>query len=82
MFRTVTRSLSATTRSSLKIGLIPADGIGKEVIPVCPEHVPRSLQLPVVHRQPAKLLKRWVLTFRKLSSLILLLVGRPLREQV
>ncbi|KAF5364243.1 hypothetical protein D9756_000820 [Leucocoprinus leucothites] len=33
MFRTATRSLSTAARSSLKIGLIPADGIGKEVIP-------------------------------------------------
>ena len=38
MFRTVTRSLSTAARSSLRIGLIPADGIGKEVIPVCLEH--------------------------------------------
>lgn len=27
------RALSTATRSSLKIGLVPADGIGKEVIP-------------------------------------------------
>ncbi|KAI0080717.1 homoisocitrate dehydrogenase [Panus rudis PR-1116 ss-1] len=34
MFRAPFRSLAtAATRSSLKIGLIPADGIGKEVIP-------------------------------------------------
>ncbi|KAK7695612.1 homoisocitrate dehydrogenase [Cerrena zonata] len=34
MFRTpIRRALSTATRSSLKIGLIPADGIGKEVIP-------------------------------------------------
>lgn len=34
MFRAPLRSLSTTARQSLKIGLIPADGIGKEVIPV------------------------------------------------
>lgn len=33
MFRTVTRSFATAARSSLRIGLIPADGIGKEVIP-------------------------------------------------
>ncbi|EKM80469.1 hypothetical protein AGABI1DRAFT_113649 [Agaricus bisporus var. burnettii JB137-S8] len=33
MFRTATRSLSTAARRSLKIGVIPADGIGKEVIP-------------------------------------------------
>lgn len=31
--------MSTATRSSLKIGLLPADGIGHEVIPVCPFHV-------------------------------------------
>ena len=35
MFRAPLRSLSTSTRKTLKIGLIPADGIGKEVIPVC-----------------------------------------------
>ncbi|PFH52646.1 hypothetical protein AMATHDRAFT_139476 [Amanita thiersii Skay4041] len=33
MFRTPLRSLSTTARTTLKIGLIPADGIGREVIP-------------------------------------------------
>lgn len=33
MFRASIRSLSGTARTSLKIGLIPADGIGREVIP-------------------------------------------------
>ncbi|TFK43205.1 mitochondrial NAD-homo-isocitrate dehydrogenase LysB [Crucibulum laeve] len=33
MFRAPLRSLSTTARQSLRIGLIPADGIGKEVIP-------------------------------------------------
>ncbi|KAE9385678.1 mitochondrial NAD-homo-isocitrate dehydrogenase LysB [Gymnopus androsaceus JB14] len=33
MFRTPIRSLATATRKSLTIGLIPADGIGKEVIP-------------------------------------------------
>ncbi|KAG6837994.1 hypothetical protein H0H93_008388 [Arthromyces matolae] len=33
MFRTPLRTLSTTARKSLKIGLIPADGIGREVIP-------------------------------------------------
>ncbi|TBU32043.1 homoisocitrate dehydrogenase [Dichomitus squalens] len=33
MFRTQIRRLATTARQSLKIGLIPADGIGKEVIP-------------------------------------------------
>ena len=27
--------MATAARQSLKIGLIPADGIGKEVIPVC-----------------------------------------------
>ncbi|KAF9057286.1 mitochondrial NAD-homo-isocitrate dehydrogenase LysB [Panaeolus papilionaceus] len=33
MFRAPVRAFSSTARKSLKIGLIPADGIGKEVIP-------------------------------------------------
>ncbi|KAF9468993.1 mitochondrial NAD-homo-isocitrate dehydrogenase LysB [Collybia nuda] len=33
MLRAPLRSLSTTARKSLKIGIIPADGIGKEVIP-------------------------------------------------
>ncbi|KNZ80056.1 putative homoisocitrate dehydrogenase [Termitomyces sp. J132] len=33
MFRAPLRTLSTTARRSLKIGLIPADGIGREVIP-------------------------------------------------
>ncbi len=33
MFRTPIRRMTTTARQSLKIGLIPADGIGKEVIP-------------------------------------------------
>jgi homoisocitrate dehydrogenase len=34
MFKVPFRTFSTTARRSLKIGLIPADGIGKEVIPV------------------------------------------------
>ncbi|KAK7049697.1 homoisocitrate dehydrogenase [Paramarasmius palmivorus] len=33
MFRTSVRSMATTARKSLTIGLIPADGIGREVIP-------------------------------------------------
>lgn len=33
-FRAPIRSMATAARQSLKIGLIPADGIGKEVIPV------------------------------------------------
>jgi len=33
MFRAPIRSLSTAARSTLRVGLIPADGIGKEVIP-------------------------------------------------
>ena len=33
MFRTPVRRMVTAARQSLKIGLIPADGIGKEVIP-------------------------------------------------
>ncbi|KAF9263601.1 mitochondrial NAD-homo-isocitrate dehydrogenase LysB [Marasmius fiardii PR-910] len=33
MFRVPLRSMATTARNSLKIGLIPADGIGREVIP-------------------------------------------------
>ncbi len=33
MFRTPIRRMATAARQSLKIGLIPADGIGKEVIP-------------------------------------------------
>ena len=34
MLRTSFRAFSTGARQTLKIGLIPADGIGKEVIPV------------------------------------------------
>ena len=34
-FRAPFRSMATTARNSLKIGLIPADGIGREVLPVC-----------------------------------------------
>ena len=33
MFRAPVRRMATAARQSLKIGLIPADGIGKEVIP-------------------------------------------------
>jgi homoisocitrate dehydrogenase len=33
-FRMPARRMATVARSSLKIGLIPADGIGREVIPV------------------------------------------------
>ncbi|KAF4619358.1 hypothetical protein D9613_005541 [Agrocybe pediades] len=39
MFRTPIRSFSAAAKQSLKIGLIPADGIGKEVIPAAKEAI-------------------------------------------
>jgi homoisocitrate dehydrogenase len=35
MFKTAVRSMATSSRKSLTIGLIPADGIGREVIPVC-----------------------------------------------
>jgi hypothetical protein len=35
MLRTAVRSMATSARQSLTIGLIPADGIGREVIPVC-----------------------------------------------
>lgn len=34
-FRAPSRSMATTARKSLKIGMIPADGIGREVLPVC-----------------------------------------------
>ena len=34
MFRSAIRPFSTAAKGSLKIGLIPADGIGREVIPV------------------------------------------------
>jgi len=39
MFRLPIRSLSTVSRQSLKIGLIPADGIGKEVIPAAKQAI-------------------------------------------
>ena len=33
--RTVIRGMATQARSTLKVALLPADGIGKEVIPVC-----------------------------------------------
>ncbi|KAG5646451.1 hypothetical protein DXG03_003501 [Asterophora parasitica] len=39
MFRTPLRSLSTAARKTLKIGLIPADGIGREVIPAAKQAI-------------------------------------------
>ncbi|KAJ7638551.1 mitochondrial NAD-homo-isocitrate dehydrogenase LysB [Roridomyces roridus] len=39
MFRTAVRSMATSARSSLTIGLIPADGIGREVIPAAKEAI-------------------------------------------
>ena len=38
MLRTPLRTMATSARKSLTIGLIPADGIGKEVIPVSRNH--------------------------------------------
>lgn len=35
VFSAPLRSMATTARKSLKIGMIPADGIGREVLPVC-----------------------------------------------
>ena len=40
--RTATRGMTTHARSTLKVALLPADGIGKEVIPV------RVLILPAI----------------------------------
>jgi len=40
--RTATRGMATHARSTLKVALLPADGIGKEVIPV------RVLILPAI----------------------------------
>ncbi|KAJ7086627.1 mitochondrial NAD-homo-isocitrate dehydrogenase LysB [Mycena epipterygia] len=39
MFRTAVRSMATSARNSLTIGLIPADGIGREVIPAAREAI-------------------------------------------
>ncbi|KAJ7774270.1 mitochondrial NAD-homo-isocitrate dehydrogenase LysB [Mycena maculata] len=39
MFRTAVRSMATSARQSLTIGLIPADGIGREVIPAAREAI-------------------------------------------
>ncbi|KAJ7499179.1 mitochondrial NAD-homo-isocitrate dehydrogenase LysB [Mycena latifolia] len=39
MFRTAVRSMATSARKSLTIGLIPADGIGREVIPAAREAI-------------------------------------------
>ncbi|KAF4602328.1 homoisocitrate dehydrogenase [Pleurotus pulmonarius] len=39
MFRTAVRSMATTARKSLTIGLIPADGIGREVIPAAKQAI-------------------------------------------
>ncbi|KAJ7667749.1 mitochondrial NAD-homo-isocitrate dehydrogenase LysB [Mycena polygramma] len=39
MFRTAVRSITTSARQSLTIGLIPADGIGREVIPAAREAI-------------------------------------------
>jgi hypothetical protein len=87
MFRPAVRSLSTAARSSLKIGLIPADGIGKEVIPVCWHmHMPcfqrpRTL-LCDLNRPLAQLLKHSDLIYPSLNSLTLLLAGKLSQELV
>lgn len=43
--RAATRGITTHARSTLKVGLLPADGIGKEVIPVRALH---SLRIRVL----------------------------------
>lgn len=54
-FRQAFRALSTSTRSTLKIGLIPADGIGHEVIPVRDvSYHPTCLHVRLMGRLPKK----------------------------
>ena len=39
-FKAPFRSMATTARKSLKIGMIPADGIGREVLPVSLQILP------------------------------------------
>ena len=50
-FRAPFRSLATNARKSLKIGMIPADGIGHEVLPVCAS-LPSSA--PLTHARAQK----------------------------
>lgn len=51
--RAPVRSMATLARQKLSIGLIPADGIGKEVIPVRLHHDPHGYAL-TVHSQAAR----------------------------
>ena len=81
------RSLAtvAAARKSLRIGLIPADGIGREVIPVSSfigsTFFPSAMTF-FQHRQPAEYWKPWDLTFPNLSFMTywLVLTSLPERE--
>jgi hypothetical protein len=74
-FRLPVRRLAtvARPRSSLKIGLIPADGIGREVIPVC-VFCGFSLECLLIFNGRRRLqelpLLHWARTFQNQSSSI------------
>lgn len=82
---------AAIKRSTLKLGMIPADGIGKEVIPVGSHPVTRTLRhidpifpdicetrilTRLIHRLLRGSLRRLDLRFQRLSSSRSWLVGR------
>jgi len=52
MFRPAIRPFSTAAKKSLKIGLIPADGIGREVIPVRLSDANPSDDASTTARQP------------------------------
>jgi isocitrate/isopropylmalate dehydrogenase len=66
------RPLATAARKTLRIGLIPADGIGREVIPVSEAmdcaFGSRWVHDVSFHRRHAELWKLWVLTSPSSSS--------------
>ena len=68
MFRTPVRRMATVARQSLKIGLIPADGIGREVIPAA-QTVLEALGSDIPKPQFEPLLAGWDLFTRTGTAL-------------
>lgn len=75
-FRMPIRSMATAARQSLKIGMIPADGIGREVLPVSNSHSPVRVKLMDTLIRAQKL-PFWLLgpPYRNRSSSTCLLVS-------
>jgi hypothetical protein len=78
--RAPARRMATGIRQSLKIGLIPADGIGHEVIPVSSNCASIIDLHQFFNRQPEPPSKHWGLIFPSPYLLIFLLVLNTLQD--